>query len=135
MLKNPRTDPGEFRHRVERDVKWLFILLPLCERLCLLLTFGPIVRANGSVESLAQFVNESAPRYGFTVLQDGGLRHTETGRVFFIHETKTPGEKCVACQVAKNLQLHRHDLRQRIGFLVPRSLRHPGHASEKARLA
>jgi hypothetical protein len=91
MLKNPRTNPEEFRRMVERDVVWFFRLLPLCPNLRLLLTFGPIVRKNGSTESLAQFLRNNAPKNGFTVSQDSKfwtLKHLDTGKRVCVHEVK-----------------------------------------------
>jgi hypothetical protein len=55
MLRNDRTDTQEFRTMVERDIDWFFRLLPLCERLRLLLVFGPIVHANGSTNRVGAF--------------------------------------------------------------------------------
>jgi hypothetical protein len=60
MLKNRTTSAKEFRRMVERDVAWFFRLLPLCPNLRLLLDFRPIVRMNGSSESLAQFMGNNA---------------------------------------------------------------------------
>jgi hypothetical protein len=91
MLKNPRTDPREFRSMVERDVAWFFRLLPLCPNLRLLLAFGPIVRKNGSTESLTQFLRNNAPKNGFTVSQDGKFwtfKHLDTGKRVCVHEVK-----------------------------------------------
>jgi hypothetical protein len=54
-------------------------------KVAIALVFGPIVRANGSTESLAGFIRKWAPRYGFTVLPDGSLRVAapgKTGRSF-----------------------------------------------------
>jgi hypothetical protein len=115
MLKNKRTDPKEFRRMVEREVEWFFRLLSLCPDLRLLLTFGPIVRADGLTESLAKFLRTRAPQNGFVVSQDGGLQHAETKRLFFIHEADAPGEKCLTCRVIKNLHTYRDKLRHRMG--------------------
>ena len=117
MLKNRRTNPKEFRHMVERDVAQFFRLLPLCPKLRLLLVFGPIVRANGSIESLAQFLRNNAPQNGFKASQDGGswsFKHLDTGKSICVHEVSTPGEKCITCRVVKNLHAHRDDLRRRL---------------------
>lgn len=111
MLRNPTTDRNEFRRMVERDVTWLFRLLPMCEKLRLLLVFGPILRSDGSIVNLAQFLREHAPHHGFTVSPHGDLKHTETRRVFFLHEADTPSEKCVTCRVVKNLYARRDELR------------------------
>jgi len=89
MIVNRKTDPKEFRRMVELDIAWFFRLLPLCPRLRGLLTFGPVIRANGCPESLAGFVRKSAPRHGFTVLPDGGLSHASNERPprgYFLHE-------------------------------------------------
>ena len=118
MLKNRTTNAREFRRMVERDVTWFFRLLLLCPNLRLLLVFGPIVRANGSTESLAQFLRNNAPQNGFKVSQDGGFwsfKHLDAGKTICVHEVSTPGEKCITCRVVKNLHAHRHELRRRLG--------------------
>ena len=66
MLKNKTTDRREFRHMVERDVAWLFRLLPLCPNLRGLLVYGPVVRHDGTTESLAAFIRKSARRVART---------------------------------------------------------------------
>jgi hypothetical protein len=117
MLKNKTTNAREFRRMVERDVAWFFRLLLLCPNLRLLLVFGPIVRANGSTESLAQFLRNNAPRNGFKVSQDGkfcSFKHLDAGKTICVHEVSIPGEKCITCRVVKNLHLHRHELRRRL---------------------
>lgn len=117
MLRNLRTDPKEFRRMADRDVAWFFRLLPVCERLRLLLIFGPIVRADGSTESLAAFVRRSAPHHGFSVLPDGGLRVATPGkteRSFFLHEVRASGRGTITEQVVANLRLHGTALRGRI---------------------
>lgn len=43
MLTNKRNDRKEFREMGERDVQWLFKLLPLCPKLRVLLTMGPML--------------------------------------------------------------------------------------------
>jgi hypothetical protein len=83
MLTNPRTNREEFRRMVERDMEWFFRLLPLCRNLRLLLVSGPIVRANGSTESLALFVRNNAPQNGFKLSQDGKFwtfKHLDKGK-------------------------------------------------------
>ena len=113
MLRNEDTDHVEFRRMVEQDVTWFFRLLPLCEHLRVLLTFGPIVRADGSTESLAAFLRAQAARHGFTVLPDGGLHvaaSDETGRSFFVHEVRASGHGVLAEQVVENLREHRDTL-------------------------
>lgn len=117
MLKNPTTDRREFRHMVERDVAWLFRLLPLCPKLRVLLVFGPIVRYNGSTENLAGFLRKSAPRHGFRVSPDGGLYYGSTGqgpRKFFLQEVVAPGVGTITEQVVASLTQHRDALRWRI---------------------
>jgi hypothetical protein len=115
MLKNPQTDPKEFRAMVENDVRWLFHLLPLCRDLRVLLIFGPIVAQNGRPESLFRFLLEFAPAHGFSVVQDEQrhfLRHLQTGRDFVVHEADTPGESCITCRVARNLMKHKQTLKR-----------------------
>ena len=117
MLTNPETDREEFRRMVERDASWFFKLLPLCPNLRLLLTFGPMVRADGSIESLSQFLKSNAPQNGFTLFPSGtgwSLRHEETKRSFCVHNADTPGEKGVTSRVVKNLQAHRAALLEQL---------------------
>jgi hypothetical protein len=110
MLKNEATDRLEFGRMVNRDVEWLFRLLPLCANLRLLLTFGPILRPDGTKANLTHFLKKHAPHHGFIVLQNGHLQHAATRRVFFIHEADTYGEPSVTCRVVKNLTTHRGQL-------------------------
>jgi len=114
MLRNDETDRPEFGRMVERDVAWLFQLLPLCENLRLLLVFGPVLRPDGSIGNLAQFLMQHAPHHGFTLSERGDFRHTETGRVFFVHEADTRSEGSVTSRVVKNLTVHREELRRRL---------------------
>jgi hypothetical protein len=116
MLRNPKTDRREFRHMVERDVAWLFRLLPLCPKLQGLLIYGPIVRHSGTKESLATFVRKSAPGNGFSVLPDGGLRSDAAGqsyRQWFIHEVPLSAAT-VAEQVVTDLEQNRDVLHRMI---------------------
>jgi hypothetical protein len=114
MLTNTATDRTEFGRMVERDVAWLFRLLPICEKLRMLLVFGPILRPDGSIGNLTQFLKQHAPNHGFTVSEHRDLQHTETGKVFFIHETDTRGEASVTSRVVKNVTVHREELRRRL---------------------
>jgi hypothetical protein len=117
MLKNQATDPKEFRGMVKQDVKWFFCLLPLCSKLRVLLTFGPIVRADGSKESLARFLINSAPQYNFTVSKDGIFwvcKRLDTGTVVYVHEVPMTGEKHFTSEVLKNLPVHRRELLQKL---------------------
>lgn len=119
VLRNPTTDPSEFRHMVERDVAGLFRLLPLCPKLRGLLVFGPVVRHNGSIESLAGFVRKSAPRHGFSVLPNGGLGvagMSGAGRSFFLHEVQTAGGRMRTEQGVENLGQQRDSLRQKLAL-------------------
>jgi hypothetical protein len=111
MLKNNATDRREFRHMVERDVAWLFRLLPLCQNLRGLLVYGPIVRHNGSTEALAAFIRKSAPRHGFVVLSDGGLRNkVQASREMFLHEVNSAGAGTVTEKVVADLTRFRDHL-------------------------
>lgn len=117
MLKNQSTDPEEFRAMAERDVQWLFKLLPLCPKLRLLLTMGPIVGTGRRPESLFSFLCVFAPRYGFKVIKPGTfweLWHEENQQVIVIHEADTPDEACITCRVVKNLHAHRDELVGRV---------------------
>jgi len=117
MLKNKTTDRIEFRHMVERDVAWLFRLLPLCPKLRGLLVFGPVVRHNGSTESLAAFVRKSAPRHGFRISPDGGLSQEWKGQAqmrFFLQDVTSRSEDTITGQVVASLTQHRDDLRRKI---------------------
>ena len=42
--------------------------------------------------------------------EHGDLQHTESGKVFFIHEADTRGEGSVTSRVVKNLSAHREEL-------------------------
>ena len=106
---------------VERDVAWLFRLLPLCENLRLLLVFGPIIRADGSTMSLAQFLKDQAPNHGFNVLQRGDLQHIETGKMFFFHEADSHLEESVKLRVERNLTVHANELRLLLTPIVIKS--------------
>ena len=111
---NKETDRPEFGRMVERDVAWLFRLLPICKNLRLLLVFGPILRPDGSIGNLAQFLKQNAPHCGFTVSEHGDLQHAETGKVVFIHEADTRDKESVKSRVGKNLTTHRNQLLQRL---------------------
>jgi len=76
--------------------------------------FGPILRPDGSIGNLAQFLKQHAPNHGFIVLEHGDLRHTETGRMFFLHEADTRDKESVTSRVVKNLDAHRNVLRLRL---------------------
>jgi hypothetical protein len=111
MVRNSKTDPKEFRRMAERDVQWFFRLLPLCDNLRLLLTFGPIIRGNGRCQGLLEFLRDSAPRHGFKVFQDRGLfvfEHRDSGRSFFAHDVSDPRAKDVVSTVLNNLR-SRHE--------------------------
>jgi hypothetical protein len=97
MLTNKATDRTEFGRMVERDVAWLFRLLPICEKLRMLLVFGPILRPDG-----------------FTLSEHGNLQYAETGKVLFLHEADTRGKEPVISRVVKDLSAHRDQLRQRL---------------------
>lgn len=114
MLKNKATNAAEFRQMVERDVACFFRLLLLCPNLRLLLVYGPIVRANGSAEGLMHFLLNKAPLHGFKVAQVGkywSFKHAETGKIIHVHEVSMPGEKCITCQIVKNLYKNCDELR------------------------
>jgi hypothetical protein len=114
MVKNPSTDRAEFREMIERDVQWLFRLLPLCPNLRGLLVFGPVVRDDGSTESLVDFVRKSAPEHGFIVCPSGNLRwRTPEGgeRLFFVHEVPNCGGGTIGDRVIADLSQHRAHLR------------------------
>lgn len=102
---------------VERDVQWLFKLLPLCQNLRLLLTMGPILGENLKLVPLLGFLCELAPRHGFKVVHNQGfweLWHEATGKVLVVHDADTPAEKYITCRVVKNLDTHRDELRQKL---------------------
>ncbi len=52
------TDKPEFRAMVEHDVKWFFELVGKLPQIQLLVVAGPIPRANGSKQQLANFISE-----------------------------------------------------------------------------
>lgn len=106
MLRNKNTDAREFREMIEHDLEWFFRLLPLCPNLRGLLVFGPVVRSDGTPESLAGFIRKSAPRHGFKVLADGGLVFDQAGqppRRFFLHEVSSPHRGSVVGRVKESL--------------------------------
>ncbi len=83
MLTNPATDQEEFVQMLERDVIWLFKLLPLCPKLRELRAIGPILFRGGKTGRVIDFVAEKAPAYGFDVSRVQGayaLSRRETGR-------------------------------------------------------
>jgi len=117
MLANQGTDPKEFYEMAERDVQWIFKLLPLCPNLRLLLTMGPIIGENFKPTPLLGFLGEFSQRYGYKMIRQGmfwEFWHEESRRVFVIHEADTPDEKCITCRVVKNIHAHRDELRQRL---------------------
>jgi hypothetical protein len=90
----------------ERDIAWLFRLLSLCPKLRGLRSYGPMVRPDGSSESLAAFARKSAPRHGLRVLPDGGLGcafEGQTPRKFFLHEGASDGPGTVTRKVVADL--------------------------------
>jgi hypothetical protein len=60
MIKNAKTNQREFRAMVEHDVKWFFDLLGKLPQVQLLLVAGPIPRANGGKQQLADFIRGQA---------------------------------------------------------------------------
>lgn len=123
MLKNPRTDPDEFRRMVEQDAALFFQLLPLCPNLRVLLTFGPMVgETRGRLEGLLGFLFTIAPKHGFKTLKDQGLWklwHEPTNRVFVVHDADTRTDKCITCRVVKNLFENRDALRASLSSPAP----------------
>lgn len=63
-MLDPATDAAEFRNMVEHDVKWFFDLLNRLSQVQLLLVAGPIPRADGGKQQLADFIREQAGTYG-----------------------------------------------------------------------
>ena len=59
-MLDEQTDTTEFRGMVEHDVKWFFQLLDHLPQVQLLLVAGPIPRANGRKQQLADFIREKA---------------------------------------------------------------------------
>ena len=64
MFKNNDTNHPEFRAMVEHDVKWFFELLSKLPQVQLLLVAGPIPRANGTKQQLADFIRREAENHG-----------------------------------------------------------------------
>ncbi len=113
MLRNRTTDHAEFRHMIDRDVAWLFQLLPLCPNLRGLLVFGPVVRSDGTTESLAAFFRNNASRHGVKVSPDNGVCREVNGQPdwnFFIHEVTALETEDVTDTVLENLTQHRQIL-------------------------
>jgi hypothetical protein len=118
MKWNRKTDPKEFRRMVELDVKWFFRLLPLCPKLRLLVTFGPIVCDDNSTERLARFLIHHAPKYDFKASKEGifwVFNHPDCRAGIYVHEVPMTGEKCFTREVIKNFQRHRHELVKLLG--------------------
>jgi O-acetyl-ADP-ribose deacetylase (regulator of RNase III) len=110
MLKNPQTNPTEFRQMSELDVKWLFKLLPLCQRLKLLLTVGPIVTKAGGTEPLINFLATTAAAHGFKVSRINNFKQEwrdANDRSILIHDAAIPGR-----QAAKYIKTHLAELQQ-----------------------
>ena len=59
-MLSPTTNSDEFRNMVECDVKWFFDLLNRLPQVQLLLVAGPIPRATGRKQQLADFIREQA---------------------------------------------------------------------------
>jgi hypothetical protein len=57
------TDKAKFRAMVEHDVKWFFEILDKLPQIQLLLVAGPIPRANGRKQQLADFIREHSTRH------------------------------------------------------------------------
>jgi len=112
-MSNEDTDSELFRAMAERDVEWLFRLLPLCPNLRLLFTYGPILSSYGRYEGLVHFVATAALRFGYDARAEDGftaLIHRDTWRTLFLHDGATRGEECVTCSVAKKLNANRERL-------------------------
>jgi hypothetical protein len=63
MIKNAKTDQREFRTMVEYDVKWFFELLGKLPQVQLLLVAGPIPRADGRRQQLADFIGDQCENH------------------------------------------------------------------------
>ena len=72
-MLDKRTNTGQFRPMVEHDVKWFFQLLGQLPQVRLLLVAGPIPRANGHKQQLADFIREKAGAHGVQCRQPGRL--------------------------------------------------------------
>jgi hypothetical protein len=117
MIRNKSTDRVEFRRMVERDIQFLFRLLPLCDNLRLLLVFGPMIRSNGTCESLADFIATSANNRGMTVIRrpyDCLISSRPGADPLLLHQVFTSGEKCVKSAVVRNLRAHQQALLNQI---------------------
>ncbi|HWQ91038.1 MAG TPA: hypothetical protein VN673_05150 [Clostridia bacterium] len=72
-MLDTRTDPAEFRRMVESDVKWFFELIAKLPHVQLLLVAGPIPRADGRKQQLADFIQEQARRHNAEWREDLAL--------------------------------------------------------------
>lgn len=103
------TDKAEFRKMTEHDVKWFFDLLANLTQVQLLLVAGPIPRANGSKQQLADFIREQAETHGTEWIESEPLpslrtpNHPEGIAVFVC-----PYEPGVDGLYAMVRQVHRH---------------------------
>ena len=115
MLRNEKTDREEFGRMIDRDVEWMFRLLPLCRNLRGLLFYGPIISSGGRVDSIASYFKSVAPRYNFSITGDG-----ETCRFppqiqknnLFLHEVESKGDRSVQQKVVMDLRRNGRYLRQ-----------------------
>jgi hypothetical protein len=122
MLDNA-TDKREFRQMVEHDVKWFFELLSRLQQVQLLLVAGPIPRANGKKEQLADFIRAHAGAHGSQWVTGKPLPRLVTpghakGIPVFVcpFEPKVDGLYAMVRQIYRNRELLR-------GLAAPKSLK------------
>ena len=113
-MLDQQTDTTEFRGMVEHDVKWFFQLLDHLPQVQLLLVAGPIPRANGQKQQLADFIHEQAGRHGAKWRQTDPLPTLvtpghPTGIPVFVcpYEPKADGLYAMVRQVYRNRKILR----------------------------
>jgi len=114
MINNVSTNHEEFRAMVQHDVKWFFELLAKVPQARLLLIAGPIPRADGRKQQLADFVREHSQKHGCQWIAGKplprlGTRSHPAGIPAFVcpYEPKVDGLYAMIRQVYRN----RHYLR------------------------
>jgi|SRR6266850_1178979 len=108
------TNKPLFRAMVEQDVKWFFELLSNLSQVQLLLVAGPIPRANGGKQQLADFIREHGASHGATWGENETLPKLVTtghpnGIPVFVcpHEPNVDGLYAMVRQVYRNRDLLR----------------------------
>jgi hypothetical protein len=114
MIRNAKTNQQEFRAMVQHDIKWFFELLAEVPQARLLLIAGPIPRADGTKQQLADFIREHSQKHGCQWISSKPLprlitRSHPAGIPAFVcpYEPKVDGLYAMIRQVYRNRQLLR----------------------------